>query len=82
MSRMKAALLSAATRPCLLCNGPPYVGALFLPSNQVAVAAPAGKIRTIAYSLCEECFSLRDHPKRAEDVLLAEVAEVLRREGN
>jgi len=40
---------------CLLCGGPTYIAAVFVPDATSVTAPPPGKLRMILYSLCRPC---------------------------
>lgn len=40
---------------CLLCGGPTYIAAVFVPNATSVLAPPPGKLRMIPYSLCRPC---------------------------
>ncbi len=64
--------------PCLLCGRRPHIGAVFIPEDQKRVGAPAGKIRTIAYTLCKRCYRKPDHPARVEKRIFDDLAAMNR----
>jgi hypothetical protein len=56
---------------CLLCDSkrPEFFG-IFIPKNQVAVGAPTGKVRAVAYQLCGKCHGLPDWMERLDEMLM------------
>jgi hypothetical protein len=53
-------------RPCLLFDAPPAFIALFIPHESGRAAAPPGKTRAIAYTLCDSCALRPDKAEAAE----------------
>ncbi len=64
--------------PCLLCGKPPWMGSVFVPDDQKRVGAPAGKIRTVCYTLCKKCYRKPDHPARVEKRIFDDLAAMNR----
>jgi hypothetical protein len=52
---------------CLLCGRKPILIGSFIPHNQRAINAPAGKVRAVWYSLCRRCSKKRSTPAKIED---------------
>jgi hypothetical protein len=62
-------------RPCLLCGGRPYLVGLFVPhkDSQHWVNAPIGKVRAVAYTLCQACARAENVQAKVEAKIFAEV---------
>jgi hypothetical protein len=71
--RLVNALDTMRTTPCLLCGGKPFITGLFTASRQAAVCAPPGKVRMVAYSLCQTCYGKPDVQAKVEKVFFREV---------
>ncbi len=48
------------TSRCLLCKTPATIQALYEPADQALWGAPDGKVRRIAYGVCDPCFERAD----------------------
>lgn len=59
-----------ALRRCLLCKAPSTIHALFEPNDQETWGARPGKVRRIAYALCDPCFERADLVDAVEKNLL------------
>ena len=56
---------------CLLCGGAPDLRGIFAPTDPQAWGAPAGKMRSIVYSLCQGCQARPDVTAHVEARLKA-----------
>ncbi len=70
-----ALLRAAAKTRCLLCGRRPHVGGVFVPKDQSRVEAPAGRVRSLAYTLCRKCARLRDRIAQVEAKLFRELEQ-------
>lgn len=54
---------------CLLCGSCRVrFQCVFVPKNQLSMAAPIGKVRTVLYALCRKC-KRKNWQQRVEDAL-------------
>lgn len=73
MTDFPTPLRAAAKTRCLLCGRRPHVGGVFVPKDQSRVEALAGRVRTLAYTLCRRCSRLRDRIAQVEAKLFGEM---------
>jgi len=52
--------------PCLLCGSESTITGVFIPGNSRLWGAPAGKDRTIVYTLCDDCYARPDQTDATE----------------
>ena len=58
--RSLESIMARNVTPCLLCQSPPHIQAMFKPSPEFAkeLGQPEDKQRIVLYCLCEKCFQL------------------------
>ena len=59
---------------CKLCSSPAGMVGLFVPTLEVSrrIGGPPGKLRTVAYGICEACLEDPTTPQKVEDRILKE----------
>jgi len=58
--------MERAHPPCLLCGSESTVTGVFIPGNSRLWGAPAGRNRTIVYTLCGDCYARPDQADACE----------------
>ena len=61
--------MEQAHPPCLLCGAQSSITGVFIPGNSRLWGAPAGKDRTIVYTLCDACYARPDQTDATEQHL-------------
>lgn len=52
--------------PCLLCGAQSTMSGVFIPGSSRLWGAPAGRDRTVVYTLCDACFARPDQTDACE----------------
>jgi len=58
--------MERAHPPCLLCGATSSMTGIFIPGNSSLWGAPAGRDRTVLYTLCDDCYARPDQTAAAE----------------
>ncbi len=65
--------MERAHPPCLLCGSKSSITGVFIPENSRLWGAPAGRDRTIIYTLCDDCYARPDQTDACEQRISQEL---------